>query len=240
MATRLTFKQIVSSLPVEKHKSDSLWAKILLRRVSFYVAWIAIKLGISAFTVSMISLVLPLAAFVLFMNLKPLEAIILLNLWLLLDCADGNVARATGGSKMGDFVDSSSGYIMIGFSFFGLGLYLDLSATVFMGLKTPWFIIIGATTSILGLMARLYYQKFKNIAAKGNAGLKTDIVHQNSLLKVVDHNIGIGGFFTPILLIAYYLELLAAILILYALYTSLYFMGSSIILLKRSYPKMEN
>lgn len=230
----IKLEAIISAYPAEKQKSDSLWAKILIRRLSFYVAWLAIRLGLSAFSVSVISLMLPLSAMIFWFNSQALIAILLLNMWLLLDCVDGNIARVMGGTKMGDFVDATSGYMMVGFSYFGIGVYLDINSVSWFGLSSPWFIIIGASTSILNLLARVYYQKYVNVLNKSESSEKTEIVNSNSLIKTIDHNINIGGFFTPVLLIAHLFGLLAPMLIFYGIYTTGYFSGITVILLSRS------
>jgi len=230
----MKLSQIMSAYPPEKQKTDSLWAKILIRRLSFYLAWFSIKLGVSAFAVSVISLTMPLIAMFFWLTNEPLIAIILLNIWLLLDCVDGNVARTTGGSKMGDFVDATSGYMMVGFSYFGIGAYLDINSINWMGISSPGFILIGASTSILNLLARIYYQKYLNVIHKSNSTGKKDVVNQKSLIKSIDHNLNIGGFFTPLLLLAYYGGVLAPMLLLYAVYTIIYFSGITGVLLFRS------
>ncbi len=111
---------------------------------------------------------------------------------------------------------------------------MDISSITWYGISSPWFIIIGATTSILNLLARLYYQKYTNVISKSDATSKTEIVNSKGLIKTIDHNINIGGFFTPILLIALFSDLLAPILIFYGAYTMVYFSGITVILLARS------
>ena len=152
-------------------------------------------------------------------------AIILLNIWLLLDCVDGNIARSVGGNQMGDFVDATSGYMMIGFSFFGIGSYLDIISINWYGISNPGFTIIGALSSILNLLTRVYYQKYMNVLSKSD--LSNNIVNPKSVIKSIDHNIGIGGFFTPLLLVSYFFDMLPLMLIFYAIYTLFYFLGIS-------------
>ena len=228
------WNQIISAYPPEKRSSDTLWAKIIIRQLSFYVAWLAMKLGLSAFQVSMLSLLMPVIALGFWFTNSPLIAIILLNLWFLLDCVDGNIARARGGTQMGEFVDASSGYVMVGLSYLGLGIYLDLSHAVWMGIVAPGFTIIGALTSILSLLARLYYQKYQNVKNAHEAEISHQIINESSWIKVIDHNVSIGGFFTPSLLLAYFINQLPLLLVLYAAYNSVYFLGSAAILLWRS------
>lgn len=50
-----------------------------------------------------------------------------MNIWLITDSADGNMARSVGGKPYGDFIDATSSYAMVGFIFPGLGwaIYKD-------------------------------------------------------------------------------------------------------------------
>ena len=220
-----TLEEIKTGYSPEKQKTDTIWVKILIRKLSFYVAWVAMRCGITAFHISMFALILPVAAMIFWLTSKPFIAIILLNIWLLLDCVDGNIARSVGGNQMGDFVDATSGYMMIGFSFFGIGSYLDIISINWHGISNSGFTIIGALSSILNLLTRVYYQKYMNVLSKSD--LSNDIVNPKSVIKSIDHNIGIGGFFTPLLLVSYCFDMLPLMLIFYAIYTLFYFLGIS-------------
>jgi len=231
---KISLKEVKAGYPPEKRQSDTLWAKMVIRRFSIYLAWLAIRLNISAFTVSIISLLFPMIAMIFWLSSMPLVAIILLMAWLLLDCIDGNVARAMGGTKMGSFVDAASGYAMIGFSFFGLGAYLDITYPDVFSSQFAVFTLLGATISILNLLARLYFQKYLNVLNNSNSAMDGGVGNDKGFLKFVDKNVGIGGFFTPLLLIAYYVEMLIPVLILYGIYTLVYFTGITGKLMLRS------
>lgn len=231
---KITFDEVRAGYPPEKRKSDTLWAKIIIRQLSLYLAWVAIRVNISAFTVSVVSLLLPITAMYFWLTSAPLVAIIMLMVWILLDCVDGGVARATGGTQMGAFVDAASGYAMIGFSFFGLGAYLDIAHPDFFPHHMAGFTLMGATMSILNLLARLYYQKFLNVLNDASSGGESGLSGVSGIIKYVDKNLGVGGFFTPILLIAYYVDFLIPIFILYGIYSLLYFIGIGGMLLKRA------
>jgi len=231
---KMSLKEVKAGYPPEKRKSDSLWARILIRELSFYVAWLAVRLNISAFTVSFLSLLMPLAAMFFWLTANPLPAIVLLNLWLLFDCADGNVARVTGGSRMGDFVDATSGYMILGFAFLGLGAYLDSVQTPFPLAGMQGYTLLGAIVSILNILTRLYYQKYANVLNRSESREEVQLANPKGLIKHIDHNVGIGGFFTPLLLAALYADLLAPLLLLYAVYTLTYFTAISTILLKKA------
>jgi len=229
-----SLKEVKAGYPPEKRGSDPLWVKMIVRQLSFFLAWMAIRLNISAFTVSIVSLLFPIIAMIFWLNSLPLIAIILLMSWLLLDCVDGNVARAMGGTMMGAFVDAASGYAMIGFSFFGLGAYLDIIHPNMFSSGIAGFTLLGATISILNLLARLYFQKYLNVLSNSNSAGDAGMGNDKGLLKIIDKNVGVGGFFTPFLLIAYYVEMLIPVLILYGIYTLVYFTGVTWKLMLRS------
>ena len=230
----MTLKDIKAAYPAEKQQSDPLWAKIIIRRLSFYLAWIAIRLSISAFTVSVASLLLPIIAMYFWLTVNPLVAIILLMLWFLLDCVDGNVARASGGTKMGAFVDAASGYAMLGFSFFGLGSYLDIVNPDVFPEGIAGFTLLGASMSILNLLARLYYQKYMNVKQSNTSEEVTGLSGIMGIVKNFDKNFGVGGFLTPILLISYYVDVLIPVFVLYGIYSFMYFIGISGMLLMKA------
>ena len=229
---KITLEEIRAGYSPEKQKTDTIWVKFLIRKLSFYAAWVAMRCGFTAFQVSLFALILPVIAMIFWLTSNPFIAIILLNIWLLLDCVDGNIARSVGGNKMGDFVDATSGYMMIGFSFLGIGSYVDIISINWYGMSNSGFTIIGALSSILNLLTRVYYQKYMNVLSKSD--LINDIVNPKSVIKSIDHNIGIGGFFTPLLLVFYCFDMLPLILIFYAIYALLFFLGISSKLLSYS------
>ncbi len=224
----IKMKKITAGLSKEKRKSDSLWCKILIRPVSFIVSWALINLGVTAFQVSVLAVVFPITAFALFIYSYPVTAIILLNIWLVLDCVDGNIARVQGPSRMGGFVDAVSGYFMFGLSFFGAGLYLTLSD----GSAIPWiWSMLGGLASIFSLLSRILFQKYRFMSEEDSMKIKTS---GTGTLLVLDKNIGIGGFLTPVMLIAHLTEHLHYFLMFYSVYSICLSFGVTVYLLKKS------
>jgi len=226
-----TLDEIRAGYPYEKQKSDPLWAKTIIRRLSFYLTWILIRLNISAFQVSVFSISVPIIALIFWIRLEPITAAVLLNVWLLLDCVDGNIARLEGGSKGGPFVDASSGYMMVGTYALGLGIYLDLAGTGFYFISSPWFIVMGAVSSILNLMARLYHQKFLNVM---NNDLNNGANNTGGILHLIERNIGIGGFLTPITFICVIMNKVHILLLFYFLYSASLYVKTAGELLKKA------
>lgn len=226
-----TLREVIHSLPSAKRQSDTLWARILIRPLSYLVGWIALRLGMSAFQVSLMSILFPILALWFWVTLQPLTAILLLNIWLLLDCTDGNLARVLGPKTHGEFVDAASGYVMLALVFLGVGLYLDLSAAGSL-FTPPWFTFFGALTSLFSLTSRIFYQKFQN--TRHQAGVSVDPPPKPGFVKMTDRNLGIGGFLTPSLLLVYFFNGLEWWLLFYCMYNGVVFLYTGSRLLRKA------
>ena len=223
--------EIKKGYPLEKQKSDTLWVKIFIRRLSFYLTWILVRLNISAWQVSVFSIIVPIVALIFWVRLEAITAAVLLNIWLLLDCVDGNIARLEGENKGGQFVDASSGYMTVGTFGLGLGIYLDLAGINFYNITTPWFTAIGGAAAILNLMARLYHQKFINVMSQN---INVEKNKNDGILSLIERNIGIGGFLTPITFLCVILNKIHFLLILYFLYSASLYLKTGGELLKKA------
>lgn len=93
---KYTFKSIIDSLPKKKNSNSSWWVKLWVRKISFPFTYLFINLGFSSNAVSVLSIFITIAACICFAIPSVgclVTAIILVNLWLILDCVDGNIAR---------------------------------------------------------------------------------------------------------------------------------------------------
>lgn len=209
----VSIKDITSTFTPEKKMTDTLWARMLIRPISLGVTWFAVNIGLNAFQISCLAALMPIAALGCFLHNHPLAAIVLLNIWLVMDCVDGNMARFQGPTPMGEFVDSVSGYIMIGLTFFSLGIYLNM-----IGFGTaPWiWSMLGGLASISNLLSRIVYQKYRSVK-DGNETVQN--IFQNKGVLYIEKNLGIGGFLTPAMLVVYFTGHLEKYLIFYCLYS---------------------
>ena len=111
-----SLKQISTSLPKSKNKVSSFWVRLWVRKFSYLVTWVCLKLHLSANTVSVLSAIDALAGCVLLcINnwVCMLIGVILINFWIVLDCVDGNIARILKKeSRSGEFFDAVSGYVV--------------------------------------------------------------------------------------------------------------------------------
>ncbi|MDR2210640.1 MAG: CDP-alcohol phosphatidyltransferase family protein [Spirochaetaceae bacterium] len=192
---RYTMGDIIRSLPPEKIQQDGLWTRFVLRPLSFPLSAAALNLGINAGAVSYFSALVSLAGGALFSlpgYWLPGAGVLLLNFFSLLDCVDGNMARAakTAG-PWGGWADAVTGFIAYTSVFFASGLYIFT--------RTLWWpvLVITGLTSSVNLLTRVAYQIYKNIAGEGAHG-------SVSFERLLAENTGITGFLMPLLLVFHF------------------------------------
>jgi phosphatidylglycerophosphate synthase len=191
-----TLKNIRDSLPPEKSKQDGLWTRFVLRPLSIPVTWAALALGLSANRVSYLSVIFSLAGGILF-SLRgfwfPLWGAILLNIFSIFDCVDGNVARTSKtASPWGGWADAVMGFIAYTAVFLSTGVY--------MYLRTGWWIIlvVSGVTSSANLLTRVAYQIYKNIEGETAHG-------SVSFERKLAENVGVTGFLMPALVVCHFI-----------------------------------
>jgi len=186
-----SMKDITSSLPVEKIKEDGLWTRFVLRPLSFPVAWAALRMGLSPMTVSYFSAVVSIAGGILFAWPDYILAAIgaaLFNIFSVLDCVDGNMARTSGkAGPWGGWADAVMGFIAYTSVFFASGLYLYWKTGCWQVL------LVSGLTSSANLLTRTAYQIYKNIVGISAHG-------SVSFERKLAENAGITGFLMPLLL----------------------------------------
>jgi phosphatidylglycerophosphate synthase len=214
MGTDVTVGDIKDSFPEDK--SDALWTRFVLRPLSFPFAWIFIKLGLSANHVTYLSIVAVLAGSGLFLLESyslAIGAAILFNVFALLDCVDGNIARTTsGGNPYGEWVDALGGYMSYTFLFVSAGVYVGAT---YGGLLGSWgvnYLLAGTVAAMTNLLMRVQHQKFDNLrdTSNGESGGRP-----NSIQKEISRNVGITGFLMPIVLGGTIFSVLNWVLIFY-------------------------
>jgi phosphatidylglycerophosphate synthase len=215
----ISLAQIKASYPAEARRVAPLWEKYVLRPLSFPVTWVLLKLGFSANQVTFfsgIAVILGMALMLMDNQLCIISGALLFNLWALLDCVDGNIARIRGtASKSGTFVDSIAGYLAWGFVFLAAGAAAENtrdSASVY--LNGVNFLLVGALTSICNLIMRLLYQHYALIIGQHIYGVGTP---QRQWAREV----GLTGFLMPALLVCAILGLLHWLILFYAAFHTL-------------------
>lgn len=199
-----------NNMPEWKKAKDPITVKFFYRPVSFYLSAVCVQLNISANTITMLSLIITTLANVCYFlspqnHMLALLGAVFVNLWLLLDCTDGNIARSIKKQPYGDFLDALGSYILAAF----IGLSISIEVYFYGGIcfaKGNYFVLIfGGLSCIFDILMRLTHQRFqratielqeKGIIKKENKGNKT-----NTLKTRIQMEFGIGGILPPIILI---------------------------------------
>jgi len=201
------------SLPVWKRKKDPILTQIFYRPFSFLVASFCAKMNISANTVSYFSTIIGIIACVLFLvddYLLRIIAATLINIWLILDCVDGNLARSVKKQSFGEFADGISSYVLVALVCITIGFSVYFTGGIIFEKGSPWIILLGALASIADTLMRLIYQKFRSELVKlEDKGLiakeedaRTDHSKVTSFRVKVESELGIGGLLPIFILIA--------------------------------------
>jgi phosphatidylglycerophosphate synthase len=189
-----TLREISDSLPREKKTQDGLWTRFVLRPLSVPAAWLALALGLSANGVSYISALFSITGAVLFSLegfMLPLVGALLLNVFSILDCVDGNISRVTKtAGPWGGWADAVMGFVAYTAVFVSTGVYVFL--------RTGWWpiLVVSAVTSSANLLTRVAYQIYKNIEG--------DTAHGSvSFERKLAENVGVTGFMMPALIVCH-------------------------------------
>lgn len=206
---KYSYKNILDSLPVKKNSNSSWWVKLWVRRVSFLFTYFFINLGFSPNGVSIVSIFVALTSFVCFAiptTWALVVAIVCVNLWLILDCVDGNIARCRKQKTVyGEFVDDIGGYYVVAFVYLAIAIRAYLDGGVLLN-DTHWIIVIGAVSSISDILARLINKDYGNFSMKRADYVQTDYTNESKrslsyLRRRIGKEIGISGAFMPLTIV---------------------------------------
>ena len=242
---KYTAKYIKDGMPEWKRKKDPILSRLFYRKAAFSVAAVAANAGISANAVSYFSAIVGVVACLCFLPVSHTLHIIgaiLINLWLILDCTDGNLARSVKSQPFGEFADGISSYILVGLmcSMMGIAVYYEGGLLVSKG--SPWIILVGALASSSDSLMRLIYQKYKNternMADKGIIKLENDIRTDHSQVGSfrvrIEAELGIGGLLPIAILIASIFEALDFIVIYCFLYYGCSCIAASLVYVRKA------
>lgn len=210
---KYTAKYFKENMPIWKRKKDPILSRILYRKIAFYMAALCANCGISANTVSYFStFVAIIACGCFFINIHMLHIVgaVLINIWLVLDCTDGNIARSVKSQPFGEFADGISSYILVGLMCTAMSVSVYYDGGMFVSPNSFWIIVLGALASSSDSLMRLIYQKYKNterdMADKGIVALendkRTDHSQVGSFRVRVESELGIGGILPIAILFA--------------------------------------
>lgn len=227
------------NLPEWKRKKDPILSQLFYRRVSFFFSAFFANLGFGANAVSFISIGVAILACASFVLGWPVVGAILVNLWLILDCTDGNIARSVKKEAYGDFVDSMSSYICVGLLFPCLGFVVYRTGGLVFAQGDGIVILLGAIASSCDSLSRLVYQKYLNSSyMQGhNERLKEDGSDGSSIDKLrvkIDQFVSLGGILPITILICAIAGWLDVVVLAWCAYYSLVFVGTVLYLSRKT------
>ena len=228
-------------LPEWKRKKDPILSRIFYRPISFFFSSFFCEIGWGANAVSYCSAVIALIACGCFIAGLPIVGAILVNLWLILDCADGNIARCVAKEKYGDFADSMSSYICVGLMFPSMGYCAyQMGGLLIEPNSAAWIMLVGALAGVSDSLMRLIYQKFLNSTyAQGVEVNRSEDPEQesgiNRIRMKVDAYISLGGFLPIVTLLAAIFGFLDIVVIAWAVYYIATFIASSLYLVRKTF-----
>ncbi len=162
---KVTYNDLKNTFPKEKKSVESIYGIIVpVRKISYWVTIPFLKIGASAFQVSVLSIIIAFLACIFMAipnNIIRVIGVILVPIWHLFDCIDGNIARYTKTeSYFGEFIDAMSGYIIT--------IFLPISlacASINVGynqlnISDKYLLIFAGVASTGNALSRLIHQKF--------------------------------------------------------------------------------
>jgi len=234
-------RELSESLPPEKNRNSSIWVRRVIRPVSFVASLPFLALRIMPDTISYVALITAAAGLGIFI-LNALWGSVILNLWLVLDCVDGNIARYRRIQTVyGDFIDSLSSLLLSCGLVPGLGLYLILHKQYLFSVEIT--ALISIFLCILTGFVRVSYQKFFAVSLEhgitpgpriSKAGV-TEVAKRNLiwLANRAEKNLGISGFIMPSLVVGSILDFLGELwLALIVITGTMSILGFALILAK--------
>lgn len=233
---KYTYKQILDSLPVKKNSNSSWWVRLWVRKASFPLTFVAINMGLTSNEVSILSIFVTIVASVFFAMEKSVFtslAVVLVNLWLILDCVDGNIARCKSEKTIyGEFIDDLGGYFTVAFIYFSLGVYVYKNGGMFATENDFRILCLGAISSICDILARLIHKDYRNFSLYAKSNVNKEIAQKRSLSyirKRIGKELGISGLFMPLVILGAVFNFYDVITIFYLCFNLFALISTSII-----------
>lgn len=200
------------TMPEWKRKKDPFLTRLFYRPISFYFSSLCANRNISANTISFWSAILAIVTCSLFFTNNYWCYVlggILCNVWLIMDCIDGNIARSVKKEAFGPFVDSMSSYILVALLCFSMSFASYFSGGVLIEKNCIWIVLVGILASISDCLMRLIYQKYKNTekeleekgVLKAEIDERQDVNQSTNWKNFIDETFGIGGILPLITLL---------------------------------------
>ena len=228
---KYSYQDIKESMTLEKKKEDSVIAGFVYRPIANFISLFLVNWGVSANAISICSVVIVLAACFLLLissNRTLIIAFVLLNLFPVMDCIDGTIARTLKkNNPFGDFFDAVGGYTMYSFSLLFICWASTKRGFVLPILSNDFLFFVSAIGSIFSILPRLIYQRYLVSCFKQYGSIEHSIYEVNNEKKIgivkrivirINRFIGIGDGYMIILSMAYCLGVINWAILFYSIY----------------------
>lgn len=202
----MRLSELMSSYTNEKRDNErfDFWLYNVGRRFSWPVAWAAVNLGVRPITVTFASILFVYAGGILIsVGSLPWQLLgaLFYQLWIIFDCADGTVARATGqGSKRGEFADALGGYSVSMTLYTAMGI--AAGRAIHDSRTAGLYLLAGVGAALLSLFSRLLYQKYINIFQESSVAVKPRDDRGNPFMVIAQNIAANSGFALPLSFLA--------------------------------------
>lgn len=185
---KYSYKDIKKSFPKEKERFESSFSRVFhIRPISFLVTVPLVNRGITPYAISVLSIYVALMSFLFLCIPTAVTRVIggvLVPIWNILDCVDGNIARTTNKfAKYGSVIDAISGYYINALLPIGLGVAAFNIGDNYLGISPVFFLFIGGVGAIGSTLSRLIHQKYVNEVARVDTKEKKYIENDSNSAK---------------------------------------------------------
>ena len=205
-----SYEKIVESLPVKKNSNSSWWVKLWVRKMSFPFTYLFINLGFSPNAVSVLSIAFVLVAcacYAISTSASIIAAVVLINVWLILDCVDGNIARCRKQKTVyGEFVDDIGGYYVVAFIYLAIAFCVYNIGGLWVDEGNKWILAAGGVASICDILARLINKDYVNFSKNRSDYVQDDYRTESKkslsyVRRRVGKELGVSGLFMPLTIV---------------------------------------
>ena len=151
----MTFAEVKKQCAKSSSVEDRVITLVLWRKVSVYLSFLLLRLGVKPDWITLISLLFVVLGGTLFLLGQPLWGAISFAAFQLFDCSDGEVARCLGPSKYGSHLDAFGADLFYAIGPVSVGYYLFGSGVSVLGLQPAHFLAAGVGISISFLLYRI-------------------------------------------------------------------------------------
>lgn len=145
------------NLTPKQWKERPWFTEKITRRISIYLTWIFVQLGFTANQVSLLVFILGALSGIAFIKSYFLLAVLVLQIWYLVDAVDGEIARYHKVDDLtGDYSDKLMHYVIEAWIFYSIGIGLSKK------FDAPWIQYVGFWTTFFFTLLKLIYDlKYK-------------------------------------------------------------------------------